>query len=47
MAGLNTKRADIIIPGLMIIERVLQYLKLDVLQVHTRGVTDGLLLTMT
>ena len=47
VAGLNPKRADIIIPGLMIIERVLQYLKLDVLQVHTRGVTDGLLLTMT
>jgi len=46
VAGLNPKRADIIVPGLAIIERVMRYLKINVLQVHTRGVRDGLLLTM-
>jgi exopolyphosphatase/guanosine-5'-triphosphate,3'-diphosphate pyrophosphatase len=46
VAGLNPARADIIISGLAIIERVMVYLHVNVVQVHTRGVRDGLLLTM-
>jgi exopolyphosphatase/guanosine-5'-triphosphate,3'-diphosphate pyrophosphatase len=44
--GLNPNRADIIVAGLAIIERVMRYLRVNVVQVHTRGVRDGLLLTM-
>ena len=45
--GLNPKRADIIVPGLAIIERIMRRLRTNTVQVHTRGVRDGLLLTMT
>jgi exopolyphosphatase / guanosine-5'-triphosphate,3'-diphosphate pyrophosphatase len=45
-AGLNPARADIIVSGLAIIERIMVYLHVNVVQVHTRGVRDGLLLTM-
>jgi exopolyphosphatase / guanosine-5'-triphosphate,3'-diphosphate pyrophosphatase len=44
--GLSPNRADIIVAGLAIIERVMRYLRVNVVQVHTRGVRDGLLLTM-
>lgn len=44
--GLNPQRADIIVGGLLVIERILSHLKVNVVQVHTRGVRDGLLLTM-
>jgi exopolyphosphatase/guanosine-5'-triphosphate,3'-diphosphate pyrophosphatase len=44
--GLDPKRADIIVPGLAVIERIMRHLRTNVLQVHTRGVRDGLLLTM-
>jgi exopolyphosphatase/pppGpp-phosphohydrolase len=44
--GLSPQRADIIVAGLAIIERILGYLRVNVVQVHTRGVRDGLLLTM-
>jgi exopolyphosphatase/guanosine-5'-triphosphate,3'-diphosphate pyrophosphatase len=44
--GLNPNRADIIVAGLAIIERVMRHLHVNVVQVHTRGVRDGLLLTM-
>jgi exopolyphosphatase/guanosine-5'-triphosphate,3'-diphosphate pyrophosphatase len=44
--GLNPNRADIIVAGLAIIERVMRHLRVNVVQVHTRGVRDGLLLTM-
>lgn len=44
--GLNPRRADIILAGLLVIERVLKHLKINVVQVHTGGVRDGLLLTM-
>lgn len=44
--GLNPRRADIIVAGLTIIDRVLKHLRLNVVQVHSRGVRDGLLLTM-
>ena len=46
LSGLNPKRADIIVAGLLVIERILRRLKVNTLQVHTRGVRDGLLLTM-
>jgi exopolyphosphatase/guanosine-5'-triphosphate,3'-diphosphate pyrophosphatase len=46
VTGLNPARADIIVAGLVIIERVMRHLKVNVVQVHTRGVRDGLLLTM-
>ncbi|HEY4234734.1 MAG TPA: Ppx/GppA phosphatase family protein [Lacipirellulaceae bacterium] len=45
-AGLNPARADIIVSGLAIIERIMVHLHVNVVQVHTRGVRDGLLLTM-
>ncbi len=47
VAGLNPRRADIIVAGLIVIERILRHLKVNVVQIHTGGVRDGLLLTMT
>jgi exopolyphosphatase/guanosine-5'-triphosphate,3'-diphosphate pyrophosphatase len=44
--GLTPQRADIIVAGLAIIERIMRQLQVNVVQVHTRGVRDGLLLTM-
>jgi exopolyphosphatase/guanosine-5'-triphosphate,3'-diphosphate pyrophosphatase len=44
--GLNPDRADIIVAGLAIIDRVMRRFKVNMLQVHNRGVRDGLLLTM-
>ena len=44
--GLSPQRADIIVAGLAIIERIMRQLQVNVVQVHTRGVRDGLLLTM-
>lgn len=44
--GLNPDRADIIVPGLAVIDRVMLRFKVNVLQVHSFGVRDGLLLTM-
>ncbi len=44
--GLTPQRADIIVAGLAIIERIMRELHVNVVQVHTRGVRDGLLLTM-
>ncbi len=46
VAGLTPQRADIIVAGLAIIERIMRRLRVNVVQVHTRGVRDGLLLTM-
>jgi exopolyphosphatase/guanosine-5'-triphosphate,3'-diphosphate pyrophosphatase len=46
VAGLTPQRADIIVAGLAIIERIMKRLRVNVVQVHTRGVRDGLLLTM-
>jgi exopolyphosphatase/guanosine-5'-triphosphate,3'-diphosphate pyrophosphatase len=46
VAGLSPQRADIIVAGLAIIERIMKLLRVNVVQVHTRGVRDGLLLTM-
>lgn len=46
VAGLSPDRADIIVAGIAIIERIMRHLHVNVVQVHTRGVRDGLLLTM-
>jgi exopolyphosphatase/guanosine-5'-triphosphate,3'-diphosphate pyrophosphatase len=46
VTGLNPQRADIIVAGLLVIERAMRHLRVNVVQVHTRGVRDGLLLTM-
>jgi exopolyphosphatase/guanosine-5'-triphosphate,3'-diphosphate pyrophosphatase len=44
--GLSPDRADIIVPGLAIVDGLMRRFKVNVLQVHDRGVRDGLLLTM-
>ena len=44
--GLSPDRVDIIVPGLTIIDCLLRRFRLNHLQVHDRGVRDGLLLTM-
>jgi exopolyphosphatase/guanosine-5'-triphosphate,3'-diphosphate pyrophosphatase len=44
--GLSPERADIIVPGLAVIDRLLERFRLNRLQVHDGGVRDGLLLTM-
>ncbi|QDU87529.1 Exopolyphosphatase [Pirellulimonas nuda] len=46
VSGLNPQRADIIVGGLLVIERIMSHLKVNTVQVHTRGVRDGVLLTM-
>ena len=44
--GLSADRADIIVAGVTIVDRLLQSFKLNRVQIHDRGVRDGLLLTM-
>lgn len=44
--GLSADRAEIIVPGLALAERVMKRLKVNTLKVHDRGIRDGLLLTM-
>ncbi len=44
--GLNPDRADIIVPGLTVIDCIMRRFKLNLLQVHPFGVRDGLLLSM-
>jgi len=46
VAGLVPDRADIIVAGLAVIDRIMARFKVNLLQVHNRGVRDGLLLTM-
>ena len=44
--GLSVDRADIIVAGLAIIDRLLVHFQVNRVQIHDRGVRDGLLLTM-
>lgn len=44
--GLNADRADIIVAGLIVIERLMKHLRVNRLQVHDRGIRDGLLQRM-
>jgi exopolyphosphatase/guanosine-5'-triphosphate,3'-diphosphate pyrophosphatase len=46
VAGLSPDRADIIVAGLAIVDRVMNRFEVNTVQVHNRGVRDGLLLTM-
>lgn len=46
VTGLNPRRADIIVAGLLVIDRIMRHFGVNVVQVHTRGVRDGLLLDM-
>ena len=46
VTGLNPKRADIIVAGVLVLERIMRRLQVNQVQVHTGGVRDGLLLTM-
>jgi hypothetical protein len=46
VAGLSTDRADIIVGGLVIVDRIMRRFHINRLQVHTGGVRDGLLLSM-
>lgn len=44
--GLSPDRADIIVAGLAIIDRIMDRFEVNSLQVHNRGVRDGLVLSM-
>jgi len=44
--GLSPDRADIIVAGLAIVDRVMDRFEVNMVQVHNRGVRDGLLQTM-
>jgi len=44
--GLSPDRADIIVAGLTVIDRIMRQFEVNFLQVHNRGVRDGLILTM-
>jgi exopolyphosphatase/guanosine-5'-triphosphate,3'-diphosphate pyrophosphatase len=44
--GLHADRADIIVAGLLVVERLLKFLRINRLVVHDRGIRDGLLLRM-
>jgi exopolyphosphatase/guanosine-5'-triphosphate,3'-diphosphate pyrophosphatase len=44
--GLSPDRADIIVAGLAIVDRVMERFEVNSLQVHHRGVRDGLVLAM-
>jgi exopolyphosphatase/guanosine-5'-triphosphate,3'-diphosphate pyrophosphatase len=46
VAGLSPDRADIIVAGVAIIDRIMHCFNLNFLQIHDRGVRDGLLLAM-
>src|SRR5262249_27717427 len=44
--GLAPDRADIIVAAIAVVDRLMRRFKVNLLQVHSRGVRDGLLLTM-
>jgi exopolyphosphatase / guanosine-5'-triphosphate,3'-diphosphate pyrophosphatase len=44
--GLAPDRSDIIVAGIAIVDRLMRRFKVNLVQVHNRGVRDGLLLTM-
>jgi exopolyphosphatase / guanosine-5'-triphosphate,3'-diphosphate pyrophosphatase len=44
--GLAPDRADIIVAGIAVVDGLMRRFKVNLLQVHSRGVRDGLLLTM-
>ncbi len=44
--GLGSDRADIIVPGLVVIDRLMKRLGVNRLRVHDRGIRDGVILEM-
>jgi exopolyphosphatase / guanosine-5'-triphosphate,3'-diphosphate pyrophosphatase len=44
--GLSPDRADIIVAGITIVDRLMVHFQVNRVQIHDRGVRDGLLLTM-
>lgn len=46
LPGLSPDRADIIVAGVAIVDRLMERFQVNRLQIHDRGVRDGLLLTM-
>ncbi|HMP16581.1 MAG TPA: Ppx/GppA phosphatase family protein, partial [Gemmatales bacterium] len=44
--GLNPDRADIIIAGIVVIERIMKWMQVNRLVIHDQGVRDGLMLKM-
>jgi exopolyphosphatase/guanosine-5'-triphosphate,3'-diphosphate pyrophosphatase len=46
LPGLSPDRADIIVAGIAIIDRLMRHFNLNRVLIHDRGVRDGLLLTM-
>lgn len=44
--GLNPDRADIIVAGIAVIERIMKWMQVNRLVIHDQGVRDGLLLRM-
>jgi exopolyphosphatase/guanosine-5'-triphosphate,3'-diphosphate pyrophosphatase len=44
--GAESRRADIIVAGLAVVDRLMHYFAVDRLQIHNRGVRDGLILSM-
>lgn len=44
--GLAPDRADIIVAGIAVVDRIMSRFGINLLQVHNRGVRDGLILTM-
>jgi exopolyphosphatase/guanosine-5'-triphosphate,3'-diphosphate pyrophosphatase len=46
VAGLSGQRAEIIVAGVCIVERLMTYLSVDKLRVHDGGIRDGLLAEM-
>ena len=44
--GLSLDRADIIVAGLTVVDRIMRQFHVNLLQTHSRGVRDGLILTM-
>lgn len=44
--GLSADRADIILAGIAIIDRLMQWMDVNILRVHDRGIRDGLMLSM-
>ncbi len=44
--GLSADRADIIVPGLVVIDRLMKRLGINRLRVHDRGIRDGVILEM-
>ncbi|MDX1962273.1 MAG: Ppx/GppA phosphatase family protein [Pirellulales bacterium] len=46
LPGMTPDRADIMVTGLAIIDRIMARFKINMLQIHNRGLRDGLILTM-